>query len=111
MTIVEPQLFRKYRYFSDMRVKNRSFLNVYNPANQTKSEIIDNFVVRLHEFETIFSAIKRKDLKNYLVQGPRGSGKTTLLLRLFYEIQNYQDLSHSIIPIRFDEDGSVESYS
>jgi DNA polymerase III delta prime subunit len=104
MTIVETQSIRKYRYPSDMHGNNRSFLNVYNPANQTKAEIIDNFVIRLQEFEEIFSAVKKKEYKNFLVQGPRGSGKTTLLLRLFFEIQNHQDLSQIIIPIRFDEE-------
>jgi tetratricopeptide (TPR) repeat protein len=104
MTIIDTGIKEISRSYNDKRGGMHTFLNVYNPANQTRSEIVDNFVVRLNEFDEIFSALKRPGYTHFIVQGPRGSGKTTLLLRLFYQIQNDTQLSKTHIPIRFDEE-------
>ncbi len=32
--------------------------SIYNPASQPAEEIVANFVIRLHEFRELFSAIK-----------------------------------------------------
>ena len=65
---------------------------IYNPANQTPQELIDNFVVRTKIFKEIFEDIKNSEMEcpeqHYIVQGIRGQGKTTLLLRIAYEIVN-----------------------
>ncbi|MCP5062947.1 MAG: hypothetical protein GY936_10840, partial [Ignavibacteriae bacterium] len=37
---------------------------LYNPAELTKSELIENFVIRYHEFEQIFDIIKKDDMQN-----------------------------------------------
>jgi len=80
---------------------------VYNPANQSESELIENFVVRQKNFERIFRDIKDSNLdeisQNFLIIAQRGMGKTTLLLRLEYEIKNTPSLSH-LISIRFAEE-------
>lgn len=69
---------------------------IYNPSNQSPEEIISNFVIRLQEFDGLFSAIKNdkmnKPPQHFIVQGQRGYGKTTLLLRLNYEIKIVQSL-------------------
>lgn len=82
--------------------------SIYNPANQTEKELIESFIVRLKEFESIFGEIKKSDMKypeqHFIIQGPRGSGKTTLLLRLLSEIKNDEELSKWLIPIRFNEE-------
>ncbi|MCF7885138.1 MAG: tetratricopeptide repeat protein [Candidatus Marinimicrobia bacterium] len=81
---------------------------IYNPHNQSKKELIENFVVRLDIFQNIFDDIKSSNMKHpeqhYIVQGVRGQGKTTLLLRLAYEIENDPDLNDWLIPVIFSEE-------
>jgi hypothetical protein len=86
-----------------------NFPAIYNPANQTKEELIANFVVRLKEFHTIFDVIKKDGMKktppqHFIIQGPRGSGKTTLLLRFFYAVADDKKLEKFLIPVIFDEE-------
>jgi len=85
-----------------------NFPAIYNPANQTKEELIANFVVRMKEFNTIFDVIKKDEMKtppqHFIIQGPRGSGKTTLLLRLFYALADDKKLEKFLIPVIFDEE-------
>lgn len=85
--------------------------SIYNPANQPAEEIISNFVVRLKEFEELFTAIKNDKMKkppqHFIIQGQRGYGKTTLLLRINLEIKNDPELNTWLIPVMFDE----ETYS
>jgi hypothetical protein len=81
---------------------------IYNPALQTKQELIDNFVVRAELFQDIVNDIKTSEMKHpeqhYIIQGSRGQGKTTLLLRIAYEIQNDPQLSKRLIPVIFNEE-------
>lgn len=85
-----------------------NFPAVYNPANQTKEELIANFVVRLEEFTSIFHEIKegekKKPIRHFIIQGVRGSGKTTLLLRLFHAVADDNALKEFLIPVIFDEE-------
>lgn len=85
-----------------------NFPAVYNPANQTKEELIANFVVRLKEFQSIFGTIKKDPMKkppqHFIIQGTRGSGKTTLLLRLFHAVTDDEKLQGFLIPVIFDEE-------
>jgi len=84
------------------------FPKIYNPANQTPQELIENFVVRTKLFRQIFKDIKNSEMKfpeqHYIIQGIRGQGKSTLLLRIAYEINKDNQLSKRIIPIIFNEE-------
>ncbi len=84
------------------------FPKIYNPANQSKEELINNFVVRTKIFQEIFQDIKNSDSRfpqqPYVIQGIRGQGKTTLLLRLAYEIQNDPELNQHLVPVIFNEE-------
>jgi len=81
---------------------------IYNPQNQTKKELIDNFVVRLDIFREIFNDIKSSKMQHpeqhYIIQGIRGQGKTTLLLRIAYEIENEPKLNKKLITVVFNEE-------
>ena len=75
---------------------------LYNPQNQSKTELINEFAVRQKTFENLFKAIKEAKMEvpeqHYLILGRRGMGKTTLLLRLAYEIENDPTLNSWLIP-------------
>jgi len=81
---------------------------IYNPALQTKPELIDNFVVRTKLFRDIFDDIKKSKMQHpeqhYIIQGNRGQGKTTMLLRIAYEINNDPKLSKRMISVIFNEE-------
>jgi len=85
-----------------------NFPKIYNPANQTSQELLENFVVRTRIYKEIFEDIKNSEMKypeqHYIIQGIRGQGKTTLLLRIAYEINNHKELRRRIIPIVFNEE-------
>lgn len=91
-----------------MSLSKPVFPRIYNPANQAREELIANFVVRVKEFQMIFAVIKadqmQKPPQHFIIQGQRGSGKTTLLLRLFYAINEDNDLTRFLIPVIFDEE-------
>jgi TPR repeat protein/DNA-binding transcriptional regulator GbsR (MarR family) len=93
---------------SDTIPNRHLFLNIYNPANQTRKELLENFVVRVREFNEIFEVVKNDSMRNpprhFIVQGQRGSGKTTLLLRLYYAIKELETHKSWLLPIRFDEE-------
>lgn len=84
------------------------FPQVYNPGNQTREELIDNFVVRTEIFQEIFDDLASSEMKypeqHYIIQGVRGQGKTTLLLRIAYEILNNKELHKRLIPVIFNEE-------
>ena len=65
---------------------------LYNPAQKSKQQTIDEFVIRIKHFETLFNEIKAHNKttppQHYLIAGQRGMGKTTLLLRLKYAIDD-----------------------
>ncbi len=85
-----------------------NFPKFYNPANQSRRELIDNFVVRTALFRDIFEDVKHSEMthpeQHYIIQGIRGQGKTTLLLRIAYEIENDAELQRRIIPVVFNEE-------
>lgn len=82
--------------------------HIYNPQNQPKEELIQNFVIRQKEFKTLFEDISKAKMKtpeqHYLIQGQRGMGKTTLIMRLYYEIQNSNKLNKWLVPVLFSEE-------
>ncbi|MBK7258509.1 MAG: ATP-binding protein [Ignavibacteriae bacterium] len=81
---------------------------IFNPGSQSSDDLVDNFVIRLREFEELLAAIKRDNMsvppQHFMIQGQRGYGKTTLLLRLNIEIKNDPDLRPWLIPLLFDEE-------
>ncbi|MBU2584695.1 MAG: ATPase, partial [Bacteroidetes bacterium] len=85
-----------------------NFPSIFNPASQTEDEILSNFIIRLTEFNELFSTIKKDKMENppqhFMIQGQRGYGKTTLLLRLRIEIKNDKDLNSWLVPVMFDEE-------
>ncbi len=91
-----------------LQTNKRSQIILYNPDQLTKAELINNFIVRLKEFDEIFRLIKTDKMKNpsqhIIVQGKRGMGKTMLLRRLYYAIKEDNKLSKNIIPIIFNEE-------
>lgn len=91
-----------------MAISKLMLPGIYNPANQTKDELIANFVVRLDEFQKIFDAIKADGMdsppQHFFIQGLRGMGKTTLLLRLYHAVNDDEELKQFLIPVLFDEE-------
>jgi len=88
--------------------RSKKISHVYNPDNQTKQELLDNFVVRLPVFDKLFRSIKNSKMddaeQHFLIQGQRGTGKTTLLLKLAHEIENDPALTEWLIPVRLNEE-------
>ncbi len=84
------------------------FPQIYNPGNQTREELIENFVVRTKIFQEIFDDLVTSEMEypeqHYIIQGVRGQGKTTLLLRIVYEILNNKELHKRLIPVIFNEE-------
>jgi len=81
---------------------------IYNPHEQTEQELLDGFVIREKEFNTIFQEIQKNKMQtppqHYIIYGVRGNGKTSLLLKLFYEVRRDEDLNKWLIPIIFKEE-------
>ncbi len=87
---------------------SKQISHIYNPDNQTRQELLDNFVVRLPVFAKLFRAVKDSLMEtaeqHFLIQGQRGTGKTTLLLKLAYEVENDPGLASWLIPVRLNEE-------
>ena len=75
---------------------------------QSDQEVIDQFVVRNHEFgmvlEVLRGNIESSSCQHILVVGPRGRGKTMLLARVAAEIRTDDELSGRLLPVRFMEE-------
>jgi len=84
-----------------------SINHAYNPANQTKSQLIDGFVIRQKEFKQISEDILNCSLdespQHYLIEGQRGTGKTSLLLRTRYAIEDSTNRDDLLV-IQFPEE-------
>lgn len=91
-----------------MAISKPAMPGLYNPASQTKEELIANFVVRLDKFHTIFNNIKNDNFdsppQHFIIQGQRGMGKTTLLLRLYHAVSDDEQLKQYLIPVLFGEE-------
>ncbi len=81
--------------------------HIYNPANQSYEELLENFVIRKKEFKKILREFDDVDFKtssqHFLVEGQRGTGKTSLLLRVRYEIENNPKYSR-LLAVQFAEE-------
>jgi tetratricopeptide (TPR) repeat protein len=91
-----------------MATASPQIAHIYNPANMTPQELVDNFVIRKNEFRRLFDALKNAPMErpeqHYIVVGPRGSGKSTLLQRLHYEVQHDPELRSRVVSILFPEE-------
>ena len=75
---------------------------------QSDQEVIDQFVVRNHEFGMVLEVLRgnteSSSCQHILVVGPRGRGKTMLLARVAAEIRTDDELSARLLPVRFMEE-------
>ncbi|MBK9732803.1 MAG: sel1 repeat family protein [Chitinophagaceae bacterium] len=81
---------------------------IFNPHAESEEVLVNNFVVRLKEFEMLFEDIRTSKMKHpeqhYLIQGLRGMGKTTLLIRLKIQVQRNPALNTWLIPVFLNEE-------
>ncbi|MYA33115.1 MAG: ATP-binding protein [Gemmatimonadales bacterium] len=87
----------------------------FNPGVfQSDGEIIEQFVVRDRELDTVLDVIRGNidapSCQHTLVVGPRGRGKTMLLARVAAELRTDPDLSQKLLPVRFMEE-SLEVFN
>nr|MCU0391754.1 NACHT domain-containing protein [Thermoflexibacter sp.] len=82
--------------------------HIYNPANQSREDLIDGFVVRQKTFKRIFDDLIQSDMQfpeqHFLLIGQRGMGKTTMLWRLAYAVEESPQLNSWLIPLVFPEE-------
>ena len=86
----------------------------FNPGVfQSDQEVIDQFVVRTRELETVLEILRENigapSCQHTLVVGPRGRGKTMLLARVAAELRTVPQLRRTLLPVRFMEE-SVEVF-
>ena len=81
----------------------------FNPGTfQSDEELIDQFVVRNRELETVMNVLRGNagapSCQHLLTVAPRGRGKTMLLARVAAELRADTDLSRQFLPVRFMEE-------
>lgn len=86
----------------------------FNPGVfQSDQDIIDQFVVRDRELDTVLEILRENvgspSCQHTLVLGPRGRGKTMLLARVAAEVRTNPQLRQTLLPVRFMEE-SVEVF-
>lgn len=92
-----------------MKSDNQTRLRKFNPgAGQTDREIIDQFVVRERELESVLDVLRENidapSCQHLLVVAPRGRGKTMLLERVAAELRTNRQFSEKLLPVRFMEE-------
>ena len=79
----------------------------YNPAFLSETQLIDAFVVRHDDFETVMQTVRENTTgsnQHVLLIGPRGAGKTMLVRRIAAEIHRNPELREQWYPIIFAEE-------
>lgn len=81
----------------------------FNPGTfQSDGEVIEQFVVRKRECDTILDVlrdnIESPSCQHTLITAPRGRGKTMLLARIAAEIRTKDEFSKHLMPVRFMEE-------
>ena len=90
---------------------DRPFRSVrkFNPGTlQSDRELVEQFVVRKRELQVVLEVLKGNidspSCQHLLVVAPRGRGKTMLLARVAAELRTNDELSRSLLPVRFMEE-------
>ena len=87
--------------------QSNKIAHIYNPANQSYEELLQNFVIRKKEFKKVLREFEDVDfqssIQHFLIEGQRGTGKTSLLLRVRYEIENNPKYS-KLLAVQFAEE-------
>lgn len=77
-------------------------------TGQSDQEIIDQFVVRQNELDTVLEVLERNieadSCQHLLVVAPRGRGKTTLLVRVIAELRTNPRYTERLVPVRLMEE-------
>ncbi len=89
-------------------MEKQLIVNLYNPANFTRQELIERFIVRIAQFRRLYndlaSSLMDKPEQQYLLLARRGMGKTTMLLRLAYEMKQDATVNAWMTPVVFHEE-------
>ena len=88
---------------SDQRIRK------FNPGTfQFDEEVKEQFVVRERELDIVLEVLRGNidspSCQHVLVVAPRGRGKTMLLARVAAEVNTDDELSGSLLPVRFMEE-------
>ncbi len=81
----------------------------FNPGTfLSDDEVIEQFVVRNHELETVLNVLRGNvespSCQHTLIVAPRGRGKTMLLARAAAELRENDEFSAALLPVRFMEE-------
>ena len=81
----------------------------FNPGTlQTDEEVMQQFVVRNHELDTVLDVLRGNSespsCQHVLVVAPRGRGKTMLLARVAAELRTKDEFFKHLLPVRFMEE-------
>ena len=92
-----------------MNESHNRLIRKFNPGTlQSDGEVIEQFVVRKHEFDIVLDVLRGNvdspSCQHVLVVAPRGRGKTMLLARVAAELRADDELSRRLLPVRFMEE-------
>lgn len=80
----------------------------YTPDEIEQEAFLTRFVIRTQEFDDLYQSLCDGDYavpqQHCIVVGQRGQGKTTLLRRLMIAVENNEQLSTFLIPVKFAEE-------
>lgn len=80
----------------------------YTPDEIDEGAFLERFVVRTEVFEDLNKELMNTDYKkpqqHFIIVGQRGQGKTTLLRRLLIAVEQNEELSSFLIPVKFAEE-------
>ena len=92
-----------------MNESTQRVIRKFNPGTfQSDEEVIDQFVVRRKELNSILETLRNNInvscCQHVLVVAPRGRGKTMLLARVAAELRTNNKLAESLLPVQFMEE-------
>ena len=95
--------------------RTRRSIRKFNPGTlQSDDELIEQFVVRKPELQTVLDVLRGNidspSCQHVLIVAPRGRGKTMLLARAAAELRTNDTFSRFLLPVRFMEE-SLEIFN
>ena len=95
--------------------RTRRSIRKFNPGTlQSDDELIEQFVVRKPELQTVLDVLRGNidspSCQHVLIVAPRGRGKTMLLARAAAELRTNDAFSSFLLPVRFMEE-SLEIFN